>query len=97
MLKKQYLISGIILVLAVALIVVYFVFLREEAPETETDPFFVLSDEAKAQLDTLEDDVRIVLLRSEADIAADALRTRMRSFWSCIRRRTTSSVFRMAV
>lgn len=47
MLKKQYLISGIILVLAVALIVVYFVFLREEAPETETDPFFVLSDEAQ--------------------------------------------------
>ena len=80
MLKKQYLISGIILVLAVALIVVYFVFLREEAPETETDPFFVLSDEAKAQLDTLKDDVRIVLLRSEADIAADALRTRMHSF-----------------
>ena len=80
MLKKQYLISGVILLLAVALILVYFLFLREEAPVTETDPFFVLTDEAKAQVDTLRDDVRIVLLRSETEIAADALRTRMRSF-----------------
>lgn len=31
MLKKQYLISGVILLLAVALILVYFLFLREEA------------------------------------------------------------------
>ena len=60
MLKKQYLISGVILLLAVALIRVYVLFLREEAPVTETDPFFVLTDEAKAQVDTLRDDVRIV-------------------------------------
>ena len=60
MLKKQYLISGVILLLAVALILVYFLFLREEAPVTETDPFFVLTDEAKAQVDTLRDDVRIL-------------------------------------
>ena len=31
MLKKQYLISGVILLLAVALILVYFLFLREES------------------------------------------------------------------
>lgn len=38
MLKKQYLISGVILLLAVALILVYFLFLREEAAGDRNRP-----------------------------------------------------------
>lgn len=80
MLKKQYIIAAAILLVAIALIVVYFAFLREEAPVEETEDFYILSDISAEKLNSLDDNVRIVLLREESYFNSDTYRKTVLDF-----------------